>query len=183
MVLTPNDLFSWNNKYSKYKDIYINNAFTFYLLAMHINSLCACWHPEVVKESSSLSSRRLLISPRITSSLFLCLESTDAPCSRPEDPAPPFPRWRSHSQGPRTPPSQGPTHLPPAFQSVNCSMLCQHNPFKTFFVFSLALVFNSLHFCSTPGNMIFSRCFYLPKKSVNSPFLFPSIHSSFLICT
>ncbi len=92
MVLTPNDLFSWNNKYSKYTNIYINNAFTSYLLAMHINSLCACWHPEAVKGSSSLSSRRLLISPRITSSLFLCPESTDAPCSRPEDPFPPLPK-------------------------------------------------------------------------------------------
>jgi hypothetical protein len=119
MVLTPNDLFSWNNNYSKYTDIYINNAFTSYLLAMHINSLCACWHPEAVKGSSSLSSRRLLISPRIMSSLFLCPESTDAPCSRLEDPVPPFPRWRSHSQGPRTPPSQGPTHVEMTFILYN----------------------------------------------------------------
>ncbi len=29
MVLTPNDLFSWNNKYSKYTNIYIANTFTF----------------------------------------------------------------------------------------------------------------------------------------------------------
>ncbi len=29
MVLAPNDLFSWNNKYSKYTNIYIANTFTF----------------------------------------------------------------------------------------------------------------------------------------------------------
>ncbi len=28
MVLAPNDLFSWNNKYSKYTNIYIANTFT-----------------------------------------------------------------------------------------------------------------------------------------------------------
>jgi hypothetical protein len=47
---------------------------------MHINSLCACWHSEAVKGSSSLFSRRLLISLWVTSPLFLCPELTDAPC-------------------------------------------------------------------------------------------------------
>jgi hypothetical protein len=111
MVLTPNDLFSWNNKYSKYTNIYINNGFTFHLPAVHIDLLCVCWRLEAVKGSSSLSSHRLLISPRIMSSLFLCPESTDAPCPRSEDPIPPFPRWRSYSQGPHTLPFQGPTQL------------------------------------------------------------------------
>jgi hypothetical protein len=117
MVLTPNDLFSWNNKYSKYTNIYINNEFTLHLPAVHIDLLCACWHLEAVKGSSSLSSHRLLISPRITSFLFLCPESTDAPCPRSEDPIPPFPRWRPNSQGPHTLPFQGPTQL--AYQGIS----------------------------------------------------------------
>jgi hypothetical protein len=91
--------------------IYINNGFTSHLPAMHVNLLCACWHSEAVKRSSSLSSRRLLISLRITSFLFLCPGPTDAPCPYYEDPAPPFPRWRPHPQGPHTLPFQGPTHL------------------------------------------------------------------------
>jgi hypothetical protein len=91
--------------------IYINNGFTFHLPAMHVNLLCACWHSEAVKGSSSLSSRRLLISLRITSFLFLCPEPTDAPCPYYEDPTPSFPRWRPHPQGPHTLPFQGPRHL------------------------------------------------------------------------
>jgi hypothetical protein len=42
-------------------NIYIADAFTFIFLAVHINSLCACWHPEAMKGSSSSSSCRLLI--------------------------------------------------------------------------------------------------------------------------
>jgi hypothetical protein len=49
---------------------------------MHVNLLCACWHHEAMRGSSSLASCRLL-----TSSLFPCLGSTDAPCSRLGDPA------------------------------------------------------------------------------------------------
>jgi hypothetical protein len=88
--------------------IYINNGFTSHLPAMHVNLLCACWYSEAVKGSSSLSTRRLLISLCITSSLFLCPEPTDAPCSHYGDPAPPSPRWRPHLQGPHTLPYQGP---------------------------------------------------------------------------
>ncbi len=47
MVIAPNDLFSWNNKYNEYnvtKDIY-----TFLLEAMHDNSLCACSRSEAMK--------------------------------------------------------------------------------------------------------------------------------------
>ncbi len=83
MVLTPNDYFSWNNKYSKYTIILSHihyNEFTSRLPAMHVNSLCACWHSKAVKESSSSSSCRLLISLWVTSPLFLCPELTDAPC-------------------------------------------------------------------------------------------------------
>jgi hypothetical protein len=99
------------NIVSTWTYIYINNGFTFHLPAAHIDLLCACWHLEAVKGSSSLSSRRLLISPRITSLHFPCPELTDAPCPRSGDPVPPSPRWRSHSQGPHTLPFQGPTHL------------------------------------------------------------------------
>jgi hypothetical protein len=47
---------------------------------MHVNLLCACWHPEVAKGSSSLSFCHLFISLWVTSSLFLCSRLTDAPC-------------------------------------------------------------------------------------------------------
>jgi hypothetical protein len=35
MVLAPNDLFSWNNKYSKYIEYNNTDAFTCFFLAMH----------------------------------------------------------------------------------------------------------------------------------------------------
>ncbi len=35
MVLAPNDLFSWNNKYSKYNEYNITDTFTRIFLAMH----------------------------------------------------------------------------------------------------------------------------------------------------
>jgi hypothetical protein len=41
MVLTPNDLFSWNNKYSKYTDTLLHlhyNESILYSLAMHANT-------------------------------------------------------------------------------------------------------------------------------------------------
>jgi hypothetical protein len=104
MVLAPNYLFSWNNKYGKYTNIYIVNTFTFHLLALHINSLCASWHLEAVKGSSSSSSCRLLISPRITSYPFPCPGPTDAPCSRLWGPVPPFPKM--------APPFTGSAHTP-----------------------------------------------------------------------
>ncbi len=108
MVLTPNDLFSWNNKYSKYTIILSHihyNEFTFRSPAMRTNSLCACWHSEAVKESSSSSSPRLLISLWVTSSPFLCPELTDAPCHYYGGSAPLSPIWRPHPQGPHTLPS------------------------------------------------------------------------------
>ncbi len=73
--------------------------------AMHVNLLCACWHHEAMQGSSSLASCR-----RLTSSLFPCLGSTDALCSRLGDPAPPSPIWLPHSQGPRTLPYRDPEH-------------------------------------------------------------------------
>jgi hypothetical protein len=41
MVLTPNDLFSWNNKYGKYTVILSHihyNESILYFLAMHVNT-------------------------------------------------------------------------------------------------------------------------------------------------
>ncbi len=38
--------------------------------AMHVNLLCACWHLEAMKGSSSLTSCRLLILSRLSSSLI-----------------------------------------------------------------------------------------------------------------
>ncbi len=70
MVLTPNDLFSWNNKYNKYNEYNVTNTFTCFFLAMHTNLLCACWHLEAMKGSSSLTSCRLLILSRLLSSLI-----------------------------------------------------------------------------------------------------------------
>ncbi len=67
--------------------------------------LCACWHSEAVKGSSSLSTHRLLISLQVTSSHFLCPELTDAPYPCYEDPARLSPKWRPHPQGPHTLPS------------------------------------------------------------------------------
>ncbi len=87
---------------------------------MHINLLCACWHSEAVKGSSSLSSRRLLISLWVTSPLFLCPELTDAPCPYYGASVPPSPRWRPHSQGPHTLPFQGTRQV--------CMHIVQHSP-------------------------------------------------------
>ncbi len=89
--------------------------------AMHINLLCACWHREAMRGSSSLASCHLLMS-----SLFPCLGSTDAPCSRLGDLAPPFPIWLPHSQGPRTPPYRDLEHYLPGnwilmmFPKIGC---------------------------------------------------------------
>ncbi len=76
MVLAPNDLFSWNNKYSKYTVTLLPTLQWIYSLffsyARH-HSLCACWHSWAVKGSSSSFLIRSLISLWVTSSLLLCL--------------------------------------------------------------------------------------------------------------
>jgi hypothetical protein len=70
-VLAPNDLFSWNNKYNKYIEYNITDAFTSFFLAMHTHHLlCACWHLEAMKGSSSLISCRLLILSCLVPSLI-----------------------------------------------------------------------------------------------------------------
>jgi hypothetical protein len=80
--------------------------------AMHIDLLCACWYSWAVKGSSSWSFCCLLISLRLTSYLLLSPKLTDAPYSD-SGARPPHPlsRWRLHSQGPHTFPSQGTRQL------------------------------------------------------------------------
>ncbi len=70
MVLAPNDLFSWNNKYNKYNEYNITDTFTCILLSYAHYLLCACWHLEAMKGPSSLTSCRLLILSRLLSSLI-----------------------------------------------------------------------------------------------------------------
>ncbi len=124
MVLAPNDLFSWNNKYNKYAKYNKQTHFHLFLLSCAHYSLCACWHPEAVEKSSSLASCRLLILSRpVTSFLFPYLGSTDAPYSRHGVPGPLFPRWRPHSQGPRTHPSQDPEQYLDAIFLIKCTCL------------------------------------------------------------
>ncbi len=106
MVLAPNDLFSWNNKYNKYNGYNVTDTFTcFFVSYAHQLTLCmlASWSHEAVVFLDLWSS-----SHPITSSLFPYLGSTDAPCSRFGDPVPPSPKWRPYSQGPRTLPYRDP---------------------------------------------------------------------------
>jgi hypothetical protein len=72
-------------------------------------TLCmlASWSHEGAVFLDLLSS-----SHSVTSFLFPYLGSTDAPCSRLGDPVPPSPKWRPHSQGPRTLPCRDPEQVP-----------------------------------------------------------------------
>ncbi len=109
MVLAPNDLFSWKNKYKKYNEYNVTDTFTrFFLSYARTLTLCmlASWSHEGVVSLDFLSS-----SHSITSSLFPYLGSTDVPCSRLGDPYPPSPKWRPHSKGPRTLPYRDPEHI------------------------------------------------------------------------
>ncbi len=68
--------------------------------------LCACWHLEAMKGSSSLTSCCLLIlshlhSPSNWAQLTLFVPALGLW-------PPPSPKWRPHSQGPRTLPSRDP---------------------------------------------------------------------------
>ncbi len=49
MVLAPNDLFSWNNKYNKYTNTMSPTHSHISSWAMHVNLLCACSHLEAMK--------------------------------------------------------------------------------------------------------------------------------------
>jgi hypothetical protein len=69
--------------------------------AMHTNLLCACWHLEAMKGSSSLTSCRLLILSRLLSSLVwaqltLVVPTLGIRSPFPQDDAP-IHRVRAHS--------------------------------------------------------------------------------------
>jgi hypothetical protein len=104
MIYFPETIITINTTIQRYQHIHL------FLSSYAHYSLCACWHPKAMKGSSSLTSCRLLILSRLLSSLTY-LGSTDAPCSCNGDPAPPSPKWRPHSQGPRTLPYRDPEHL------------------------------------------------------------------------
>ncbi len=99
MVIAPNDLFSWNNRYNKYN---VTNIFS------HLLPELSTWtysvHARVLKPwRGSLPWPPAIFSfSVVTSFLFPCLGSTDVPCPRLGDPVPPPPRWRPYSGGPRT---------------------------------------------------------------------------------
>ncbi len=88
-----------------------------------------------MKGSSSSPCRRLLISPCITSYPYLCLGSTDAPCSHLWGRSLLSPKWRPYSQGPRTLPFQGPRHLRPTVYcplfTAPCLMVSVYCPLST----------------------------------------------------
>jgi hypothetical protein len=100
MVLAPNDLFSWNNKYNKYNEYNTTDTFTRFFSLCTPFTLCmlASWIREGVVFLGFLPS-----SHSITSCPFPYLGSTDAPCSRLGDLAPlpqngtPIHRVRAHS--------------------------------------------------------------------------------------
>jgi hypothetical protein len=79
---------------------------------MHTNLLCACWHVEAMKGSSSLTSCCLLILSRLPSSLVWAQLTLLVPALGIR--SPPSPKWRPHSQGPRTLPYRDPEQFPQA---------------------------------------------------------------------
>jgi hypothetical protein len=67
MVLAPNDLFSWNNKYNKYNEYNVTDTHSLASSCYALYLLCACWHLEAMRGSSSLTSCCLLILSRLHS--------------------------------------------------------------------------------------------------------------------
>ncbi len=150
-----------------------------------------------MKESSSSSSLRLLISLWVTSSLSLCPELTDAPCHYYGGSPPPSPIWRPHPQGPHTLPSQGTRHI----QCVLYILLIYIHSFR-FLPFlipsSSSALFSSLSFpFRRPSSFLFLSSFFLFFFSLNCHFFPPpysflpslsspsslTARSSFLYCS
>jgi hypothetical protein len=88
-------------RYNKYNEYIITDTFTFVFLAMHINLLCACWHLEAMKGSSSSSSCHLLILSCLLSSLVWAQLTLLVPALGIRSPLPqngaPIHRVRAHS--------------------------------------------------------------------------------------
>ncbi len=105
MVLAPNDLFSWNNKYNKNTEYTPSTHSLVSSQQCTLLTLCmlASWSRGGVVFLDFLSSSHSILSFH-----FPYLGSTDAPCSRLGYPGPLFPRWRPHSLGPRTLPYRDP---------------------------------------------------------------------------
>jgi hypothetical protein len=83
MVLAPNDLFSWNNKYSKYMNIYIARTFTFiFLLSTTTHSVHAgiskLWRGRLPRPVVVFSSHRVsrLISSPVQAKLTLLVPAS-----------------------------------------------------------------------------------------------------------
>ncbi len=87
------------NMCSRHGFLYIRGWMQMVLAPKNLFSLCmlASWSHEGVVFLDFLPCPNF-----VTSSLFPCLGSTDAPCSHLGDPIPLSPRWRPYSQGPRT---------------------------------------------------------------------------------
>jgi hypothetical protein len=98
MVLAPNDLFSWNNKYNKYNGYNITDTFTCIFLAVHTTYSV---HAGILK-----LWRGRFPWPLVVFSSYHVFSH-----SRLGVPVPPSPKWRSHSQGPRTLPYRDPEQL------------------------------------------------------------------------
>ncbi len=108
MVLAPNDLFSWNNKYNKYNEYSITNTFTCFFLAMHTTysvhaDILKPWRGRLPWPFAVLSFYHVLSLPLSGlnwRSLF-----------PPWGSGPPFPKMAPPYQGPRTLPYQDPEHI------------------------------------------------------------------------
>ncbi len=166
-------------------------GFIAHLPAMHVYLLCAWWYLWAVKGSSSLSFCRLPISPRFTSCHLLCPKLTDAPYSGPGSRPPlPFPKWRLHSQDPRTLPSQGTTHK---FSSIvshnagNFSSVVFYTKTESYAVNCIPEKFSALYpttpqffFCCIPQWKIFSSVVGYNERGLFS--LWDTTEEAFLHC-
>ncbi len=106
MVLAPNDLFSWNNKYYKYIEYNITDTFTSFFLAMHTTysvhaGILKPWRGRLPWPLAVFSFYHVLSLP-LSGLNWRSLFPPRGPG------VPPSPKWRPHSQGPRTLPYRDP---------------------------------------------------------------------------
>ncbi len=108
MVLAPNGLFSWNNKYSKYMNIYIAKVFTFiFLLSTTTHSV----HAGISKPwGGRLPCPVVVFSSHVYHVLSLSLPRLNwRSLSPPPGPVPPFPKMASLFTGSAHTPFPGST--------------------------------------------------------------------------